>query len=89
MDRGGGWFDSMPCFLYVLRSLKSGRYYVGSSEDPSFKLNKHNQGKADSTKAYCPWEIVCLEEYATRPRHVHVSAASKRRKAEGGSKPNS
>jgi putative endonuclease len=56
----------MPHFLYILRSVQRGRYYIGSAEDPEFRLGEHNQGKVDSTRAYRPWEIIYLEEYETR-----------------------
>jgi len=57
----------MPYYVYVLRSVASGRHYVGSSDEPASRLKDHNRGKVNSTKAYLPWEIVHLEEYPSRP----------------------
>ncbi|MFA7711468.1 MAG: GIY-YIG nuclease family protein, partial [Candidatus Neomarinimicrobiota bacterium] len=31
--------------VYVLRSLRDGRYYVGMSEDVQKRLRTHNMGK--------------------------------------------
>ena len=56
----------MPWFVYVLRSIGYGRYYVGSSERPASRLEEHNRGKVNSTKAYLPWEICYLEEHPSR-----------------------
>jgi putative endonuclease len=56
----------MACYLYVLRSVGTGRFYVGSAEDVEVRLSEHNRGKVDSTKAYRPWEVVYREEHATR-----------------------
>ena len=36
----------MPHYVYVLRSEKTGRYYVGSSGDPWQRLGEHNAGFA-------------------------------------------
>ena len=56
----------MPCFVYVLESARIRRYYTGSSEKPELRLEEHNLGKVDSTRAYRPWRIVRLEQYETR-----------------------
>ncbi|HUV05914.1 MAG TPA: GIY-YIG nuclease family protein [Armatimonadota bacterium] len=81
MDREGGWFDSVPYFMYILRSARTGRYYIGSAEDPAFRLGEHNQGKVGSTKAHRPWEIVYLEEYATRSEAYARERYVKRQKS--------
>jgi putative endonuclease len=71
----------VPYFLYVLRSIRTGRCYVGSAEDPAFRLGEHNQGKVDSTRAYRPWEIVHLEEYETRSEAYARERYVKRQKS--------
>ena len=81
MNREGGRLDSMPYFLYVLRSVPTGRYYIGSAEDPAFRLGEHNWGKVGSTKAYRPWELVHLEEYATRSEAYARERYVKRQKS--------
>ena len=52
-------------YLYILHSIKSGRYYVGSCADIKKRLHKHNSGLVRSTKFYLPWKIVYTEEYKT------------------------
>ena len=53
-------------YVYVLRSFKHGRLYVGSSARPDERLASHNAGRVRSTKAYRPWERVLLEEHPDR-----------------------
>ena len=50
-------------FVYILKSLKVLRYYIGSSENVARRLSDHNSGKVKSTKAYQPWEVVYLEKF--------------------------
>ncbi len=54
-------------YLYILHSIKTGRYYIGSCADISQRLNQHNAGLVRSTKFYLPWKIVYTEEYKTLP----------------------
>ena len=52
--------------VYILRSIKIGRYYIGHSADAVGRLVAHNAGKVRSTKAYRPWEIIHREDYAAK-----------------------
>ena len=47
------------CYVYVLRSLKNKKRYVGStSKDVQERLNKHNQGSNVWTRNNGPFELV-------------------------------
>ncbi|HQT82649.1 MAG TPA: GIY-YIG nuclease family protein [Candidatus Paceibacterota bacterium] len=59
-------------FVYILRSLKFHRYYIGSSRDVDERLSMHNYGSTRSTKPYRPWVIIYTESFPTK------SAAEKR-----------
>jgi putative endonuclease len=48
-------------FVYVLRSLKDGRFYTGYTEDIQKRLEEHNRGKIQSTKSRRPFEMVYFE----------------------------
>ena len=61
-------------FVYVLRSEKTGRLYIGSSAKPDERLHSHNGGKVISTAPYRPWLRVFLEQ------HDSKSVAIKREK---------
>jgi len=54
----------MKGWVYVLKSQKNGRYYVGSSVDPEKRLHeKHNTGRVKATKLLKPWVLVFKQEY--------------------------
>jgi len=51
---------------YILKSLKDGRYYYGSTEDLEKRLLKHNSGQVKSTKGRIPFVIHFAEEHQNR-----------------------
>ena len=54
----------MKGYLYILKSEKLDRFYIGSSNDPERRLNnQHNKGFVKSTKIGIPWIIVFKQEY--------------------------
>jgi putative endonuclease len=52
--------------VYVLRSLKDSRLYIGITEDVGKRLRKHNAGGVPSTKSRRPMELVYQEECLDR-----------------------
>jgi putative endonuclease len=53
-------------FVYVLRSEKTDRFYVGFTADVTHRLGQHNSGITKSTKGRGPWILVYQEEFETR-----------------------
>ena len=53
-------------FVYILRSMKDGRFYVGMTENLEKRLSQHNSGRTKSTKGYIPWKLFFSEEYSDR-----------------------
>jgi len=53
-------------FVYILRSLKDGRYYIGSTTNVQARLIKHNAGGNVSTKHRRPFVVVWQEECSDR-----------------------
>ena len=53
-------------YVYVIRSEKDGRFYVGMCMDLARRIREHNAGKTFSTKGYCPWKLFFAEEFPTR-----------------------
>ena len=54
-------------YVYVLKSLSYGNFYIGSSENPNKRLNEeHNKGKVKYTKGRMPWFLVYKECFLTR-----------------------
>ncbi len=60
----------LPMFyLYILKSVRTGRFYVGSTEDIDQRLKQHNgelPGLGRSTVADRPWKTVFHATYASR-----------------------
>jgi len=50
-------------YLYVLKSLKDGQSYIGSTNDLRKRLAEHNTGKVLSTKPRAPLELIYYEAY--------------------------
>ena len=56
----------MPHFVYILQSLKDGKYYIGETTNVEERLLFHNSGKQRSTKNRIPFRIIWVEEYPNR-----------------------
>ncbi len=56
----------MPFYVYILKSKKSGKSYIGHTSDLVKRLVEHNNGKSISTRFGRPWELIYEEEFQTR-----------------------
>lgn len=69
-------------YVYILKSIKNGRYYVGSCHDMKERLKRHNGGMVKSTKAYIPWGLMYNKEHNTlseaRKRELQIKNWKKR-----------
>ena len=61
----------MTYYSYVLRSLKNGILYKGSTENIEKRLQSHNEGLVNFTSKHLPWEIVIQEEFTTRAQAMN------------------
>ena len=52
-------------FVYVLKSLRDGKLYIGISMDPERRLQEHNKGKTKSTKSRRPFKLIYREKCGT------------------------
>jgi putative endonuclease len=52
----------MSYFVYILRSSKDGKYYIGSTADVVARLNFHNSGLQRSTKSRIPFVLIYQEK---------------------------
>ncbi|PIX77221.1 MAG: endonuclease [bacterium (Candidatus Ratteibacteria) CG_4_10_14_3_um_filter_41_18] len=53
-------------WLYILRSLKDGRVYIGSTNNLKRRLKEHERGKVKSTKGRRPFKLIHIEKFNTR-----------------------
>ena len=51
---------------YVLRSLRDGSFYYGSTENLEKRLGEHNAGKVRYTKGHLPCVLHYAESFPTR-----------------------
>lgn len=52
--------------VYVLKSLRNGRLYTGSTNDVQRRLTEHNSGHSKYTSLTKPFKLVYQEAYETR-----------------------
>jgi len=60
--------------VYLLKSQKTGRRYVGSWENLEARVRRHNLGDCKATRYGVPWTLVHSETFSNR-----VDAARKER----------
>lgn len=53
----------MKSYLYIIKSLKSGSYYVGSTSDIETRLRFYNSGQVKATKYKRPYQLVFKQEF--------------------------
>ena len=53
----------MDCYVYILKSRKNERHYVGCSSDVSKRLKQHNQCESKSTAPHRPYDLIYSERY--------------------------
>ncbi|GMU74192.1 MAG: hypothetical protein AMXMBFR44_3900 [Candidatus Campbellbacteria bacterium] len=70
-------------YVYILRSQKTDRMYVGSTGDLRKRLIQHNQGKSYWTKRYTPWKVIYYEaglnEQDARAREKYLKSGPGKR----------
>ena len=53
-------------YVYVLISLKDGKFYIGFTEDVVQRVKEHNAGKNVSTKNRCPLKLIYYEFHTSK-----------------------
>jgi putative endonuclease len=57
-------------YAYILKSLKDGRYYYGSTQSLKKRLKYHNSGKVKATRRKQPFILHYFEEFISRSEAV-------------------
>jgi len=56
----------MAYFVYVIKSEKTGKSYIGHSKELKNRVTEHNAGKSKSTRGKGPWKLIHFEEFDSR-----------------------
>ena len=54
----------MSAHLYILQSLRTGAFYIGSTSDLHRRLAEHERQHTPSTRRRGPWKLVYQQEFA-------------------------
>lgn len=54
--------------VYILRSLKTSLFYVGTTENMKLRLQQHNSGQVTSTSSGVPYELVWSANFTDKTR---------------------
>ncbi len=52
-------------FVYILKSQKDGKLYVGATDNVEARVAKHNKGQVQSTMSRRPLTLVFSKEFET------------------------
>ena len=67
-------------FVYVLKSDRTGKRYIGQTSDLERRLKEHNAEHVKSTKAGSPWTIVAYKKFSSRSEARWVEKSLKNSK---------
>ena len=59
----------MSC-VYILKSSKDGKYYIGYTADLEKRIEEHNRGKSPSVKNRGPFKLVFKEVFQDRIKAI-------------------
>ena len=65
---------------YIIQSIKTKKYYIGSTSNIEKRLIHHNEGLTRSTKNKGPYKIIYMEEYNIRGEALKREKTIKRYK---------
>ena len=68
-------------FVYILRSVSTGRFYVGQTDNLLHRFHQHASGGVRSTKGYRPLVMIHWEAYGQRADALRRERELKRKKS--------
>jgi putative endonuclease len=75
-------FTPIMFYTYILKSIKSGRYYIGHTSDIEERLERHNTGKVTATKNKGPWLVIyfetCESKAEANSRELYIKSMKSR-----------
>jgi putative endonuclease len=67
-------------YVYILESLRDGRYYLGSTENIKERFNHHKAGGTPSTKRFGDIKLIFKQEYASLKEARYIERKLKKLK---------
>jgi len=71
-------------YIYILKSLKDNKTYVGYTNDLERRLSEHNSGQSKATKNRRPFELIFSEQFEVsseaKKRELYWKSGGGRRK---------
>jgi putative endonuclease len=58
--------STMFYYVYILRSFKDAKFYIGYTTDLRKRLKEHHEGIVTSTKSRIPFELIFYEAYRNK-----------------------
>ena len=52
--------------VYIIKSRKTKKYYIGYTADIRTRFLEHNLGKTKSTSPYIPWDLVYSRSFSSK-----------------------
>ncbi|MDZ7741730.1 MAG: GIY-YIG nuclease family protein [Bacteroidota bacterium] len=74
----------MSYYVYILESEKTGRFYIGQTNNISTRLHHHNSGYSRYTKHGIPWKLKFYKKLPTRSESVKLERRLKNIKSRLG-----
>ena len=65
-------------YVYLLRSIKTGKFYIGWTTNVARRLAAHNEGRSLYTKSRGPWELIGFEAFLNQEEAQVREAVLKR-----------
>lgn len=70
-------------YVYILKSKKDNKHYVGSTNDLKRRFSEHQLGRVESTKSRRPflleyYEAYCSKDLATRQELLYKTSQGRR-----------
>ncbi len=67
-------------YTYILRSVRTHRFYSGQCNNFENRLREHNTGESKATRSGIPWEIIFVKEF---PKRAEAMQEEKKIKSRG------
>ena len=71
----------MAYFTYIIYSKSRNKYYIGSSQDPTKRLEDHNNSRSNYTRKTNDWVLKWTESFDTKTEALQKEKSIKKMKS--------